>query len=152
MSETFQRDDEGNIIDPPVIPENEQAVSDAYASGDTERVQQAQSEYDDARNQLVSEIESDGDEDASDDDGTVAESDEGESTESATGTGDTVDTGDTDTISDTGGTGPNPPGTDADNPGINPGANNPAVGNQGQQGAADAGATGTMDTGTGDAA
>ena len=45
----LRRDDQGNLIDPPVLPEYEQRINLAAASGDTLLLADVQKEYNDAR-------------------------------------------------------------------------------------------------------
>ena len=42
-------DDDGNLIDPPTLPEHERRVEAAKASADPDRIADAQEQYDDAR-------------------------------------------------------------------------------------------------------
>lgn len=49
----FTKDDSGNVIDPPVLAEHEQAIAVAAASGDNDAIQYAQEAYDVARQEVV---------------------------------------------------------------------------------------------------
>jgi hypothetical protein len=51
----FQRDDEGNVVNPPVIPEFERRTQEAQALGDTALIQTITDEYTEARNKVAEE-------------------------------------------------------------------------------------------------
>lgn len=46
-------DNEGNLIDPPIIPSFERDMAEAAAAGDVDRLAQIQENYDDARTDLA---------------------------------------------------------------------------------------------------
>lgn len=69
MTDTeFIRDEDGNVLNPPVIPEHEAKIHAAASSGSDEAVQAAQADYDKAREELIREIESKSDDYKSEDD------------------------------------------------------------------------------------
>ena len=73
MSE-FVRDEDGNLVNPPVIPEYEQKIAAAQSAADQSLLDQVQQEYHDAREDLARESEDrqqDDDDDGDDDPTTV---------------------------------------------------------------------------------
>lgn len=54
----YQRDDAGNIVDPPTLSQHERAINDAAAAGDDAALARAQKRYDDERRDVVAELES----------------------------------------------------------------------------------------------
>lgn len=56
-TKTYEKDEAGNIIDPPVLGDWERRISDAQASGDDNLVHALQTRYHDERNDVVGEIE-----------------------------------------------------------------------------------------------
>jgi hypothetical protein len=61
MAQVFKRDDDGNVVDPPINPELERELTRARDSGDTDYVSRVQQEYDDWRSSEVERIEGAGD-------------------------------------------------------------------------------------------
>jgi len=59
MAQVFKRDDDGNVIDPPVNPDIERELTRARDSGDPENIARVQQRYDDWRSDEVERIESD---------------------------------------------------------------------------------------------
>lgn len=53
MASEFTKDDSGNVIDPPVIADQEQKIQVASASGDADAIQIAQDAYDVARQEVI---------------------------------------------------------------------------------------------------
>lgn len=62
MSE-FIRDDEGNLVNPPTLPEFEQRITAAQNAADQDELERVQAEYHDAREQYVKDREDREDED-----------------------------------------------------------------------------------------
>lgn len=50
MEDRYQFDDEGNAVNPPVIPQYEQALAEAQARGDADDIEDITAEYHEARN------------------------------------------------------------------------------------------------------
>lgn len=53
----WDRDDDGNIIDPPTLPDHEAKLQAASVSADNEAIAQAQEDYDKAREDYVARAE-----------------------------------------------------------------------------------------------
>lgn len=58
--DTLERDDGGNLINPPVIPEYERRITEAANAGDEGLIEHVQGEYNDARVKLAQAKENQG--------------------------------------------------------------------------------------------
>ena len=59
MADVFERDEDGNVTNPPVIPEHEASVLAAANASDQSALDKAQENYNKAREELIAEIEKD---------------------------------------------------------------------------------------------
>lgn len=70
MTQVFNRDDDGNVTNPPILPEYEQRIADAQNRADVDEIQRQTDLYAQAREDEIRRIEGTDSEDATPEDPT----------------------------------------------------------------------------------